>query len=168
MATRASFAAGAGSSICSMRRSPAACATTAKVMWDRVLDDNAHASVDENGLPVHVVRSTRGQPHCWACQVLDGSPAASRGAAQDPGVEFLVIHQILRHFGVDIARCDAVDLKSCSGPFCGHGAGEIAQSALGRGVGGDGGSGQVGLHRTDVDDLAFAAFYHATCDFSAY
>src|SRR5918992_6323281 len=99
MRTNVSSGAGSGTATGSTRRSPAAWATTASA-WS---DDNGHPSVHVDHLAVHVVGSVRGQPDRGPDEVGRRSPACRRGAADDPGVERLVVDQVLGHLGVDVA-----------------------------------------------------------------
>src|SRR4029078_5375804 len=69
--------------------------------------------------------------------------------------------------GVDVTGGDRVGLHVGRAPLGGHGAGEVAQPALGRGVGRDGRPGDLGLDRADVDDLAAAALDHPAGDRAA-
>src|SRR5918993_3581614 len=55
---------------------------------------------------------------------------------------------------------DGVGLDVRAAPLGSHGPREVAQAAFGGGVGGDGRAGQVGLDRTEIDDLASVAFDH--------
>ena len=157
----ASSGPGARNGTSSIRRSPAAWATTAGPEAGRFEVVHQTTTVIPPSMkivwPLTNVGAVRGQPDHRTGEVLHGSPAVGRGPAEDPGVECGVVHQVLGHFGVDVAGCDAVDLQPVRCPLGRHGAGEVAQSALRRHVRGDGGPGEVGLDRADVDDLAASA-----------
>ena len=62
-------------------------------------------------------------------------PSARPGCGREPGVERLVVHEVLGHLGVDVSGRDRVDLQPVSGPLGRHGPGEVAQCLLRGGVG---------------------------------
>src|SRR5690606_10496831 len=74
--------------------------------------------------------------------------------------ELGVLDQRLVELGEDVAGGDAVDVQPVLGPVGRHAAGKVGDRGLARGVGGDGGAGEVAHDRADVDDLAAAASDH--------
>lgn len=114
-------------------------------------------------MSVHEGRGIGRQENAGADKLFDLAPAAGRRALLKPCRKGFVGDEGCVERRVEVTRRNGVALQAVFGPVGRHALRQIADSALGGGVGRDAGAGKSGLDAGDVDDLAAAAADHMTC-----
>lgn len=108
-------------------------------------------------MAAHVrARATR-QIHGRALEVLGAAPSPRGDARADARQALRVGQQRRVHLRLDVPRGDGVNGDALARPLVGEALGELADGALGGGVGGHGEAALEGEQRGEVDDAAAAA-----------
>lgn len=115
------------------------------------------AAVDNEHMAADVCAGSTGQVHGRTFKVLGRAPAAGGDAGADAGEALRVAEQGRVHLRLNIAGRDGVDGDALAGPLVGEALGDLADGALGGGVGGDGETALEGEEGGKVDDAAAAA-----------
>jgi hypothetical protein len=115
------------------------------------------AAVYQQRRATHVAAGLAGEIDARALEVVGRPPPAGGDAGRDAGEAVGVLEQALVHVGLDVARGDGVDGDAAAGPLVGEALCQLADGALGGGVGGHGEAALEGQQRRKVDDAAAAA-----------
>ena len=92
-------------------------------------------AVDDQGMPADVGAGPAGQVDAGTLEVVGGAPPPRGDAVRDAGQPGRVGQQGGVHVRLDVARGDGVDGDAARGPAVGERLGQLADGALGGGVG---------------------------------
>lgn len=108
-------------------------------------------------MTTHVAARLAGEIHSSPLEILGRTPNASGDAGRDARQAFGVVQQGLVHVGGNVPGGDGVDGDAAGGPLVGETLCQLADGALGGGVGGHGEPALEGEQGGEVDDAAAAA-----------
>lgn len=107
-------------------------------------------------MPAHVRTGLAGQIHRRALEVLGAAPSARRDSGANAGKTLGVVEQRRVHLRFNVTWRNGVDRDTLGRPLVGEALGDLADGALGCGVGGNSEAALECEQRRKVDDAAAA------------
>lgn len=115
------------------------------------------AAIHGNNLSRHIATSSASQEDNRSLEILWFTPTASGDPSHDTRVAVGVVDQGSVHVGVNVPRCNGIDIDTFGDPLVGEGLGELADTSLRGRVCGDSDAALEGEKRCNVDDGAAVA-----------